>query len=195
MDEWLAEVGREGSARRRILEYLLAHVGDLVEGEAIRAAAGGITEWARRLRELRNEFGFDIASHKDSRDLKPGQYMLRSRDRGPVHRRAISKETRALVLERDGYTCQMCGLGAGDPDPTSPGRTVRIVMGHIIDKSDGGEDSQGNLRAICDACNSGLQNCSPPRPKRIELLKLLRRATVEDQLAALAWLKGRFERP
>jgi hypothetical protein len=81
---------------------------------------------------------------KDSSDLRPGQYRLLSTKRIPAFNRDISKETRAFVLERNGYTCQMCGLAAGDPDPFVPTRTVRLTMGHIKDKSKGGTDTADN---------------------------------------------------
>src|SRR5207249_2903020 len=84
-------------------------------------------------RSLCDEEGWLILSHKDRADLKPGQYLLENRGRRPAFKRGISKETRALVIERNGYTCQMCGLAAGDPDPFNPSRTVRLTMGHVID--------------------------------------------------------------
>jgi hypothetical protein len=147
------------------------------------------------LRELRDEFGYQILSNKDRRDLKPGQYLLEVDVRLPVLPRTISKETRAFVLERNGYTCQMCGLAASDPDPFHPGLKVRLTMGHIIDKSKGGKDEPGNLRAVCTNCNEGLQNISPPKPDRIELLKQVRRATIDDQLYLLEWLQSKFGKP
>lgn len=101
---------------------------------------------------------------------------------------------RARVLERNGYTCQMCGLAAGDPDPFNPGRTVRLTMGHILDKSKGGDDSPQNLRAICTNCNEGLQNTALPKPDRIHLLAQIRRATINDQQAALEWLLRKFRK-
>ena len=66
-------------------------------------------------------------------------------------------------------------------------------MGHIIDKSKGGADTPGNLRAICTNCNEGLQNIAPPKPDRIHLLSQIRRATVDDQLAVLEWLETKFK--
>jgi len=59
-------------------------------------------------------------SNKDRNDLKPGQYLLLTDKRRPVFARGISKETRAWVLERNGYTCQMCGIAAGDDDHLVP---------------------------------------------------------------------------
>jgi hypothetical protein len=184
----------EGS-RARILAFLLANVGRVIEGREIYEASGGASEWARRVRELRDEKGYKVRTHKDSDDLKPGQYVLESPHpdaRYIFGSRAISKETRAFVLERNGYTCQMCGLGASDPNPLRPGRKIQLVMGHIIDKSKGGEDTPNNLRAICSNCNEGLQAISPPKPRRIELMKQLRRATIDDQLHALDWLLAKF---
>jgi len=184
---------REKSARALILEFLLRNVGRVVEGRDLRDAGKGITEWARRVRELRDEYGYQIQSDKDSSDLKPGQYRLVSAKRLPAFTRNISKETRAVVLERNGYTCQMCGLAAGDPDPFVPSRTVRLTMGHIKDKSKGGTDTPDNLRAICTNCNEGLQNIALPKPDRIWLLSQVRRATVGDQRELLEWLRQKFK--
>ncbi len=181
------------SPKQLILEFLLAHIGRVVSGEEIRAAAGNVSEWARRLRELRNEEGYQILSYRDRSDLKPGQYLLETDKRLPAFARNISKETRAYVLERNGYTCQMCGLAAGDTDPYDPTRKVRLTMGHIIDKSKGGEDTPGNLRAVCANCNEGLQNTAPPKPDRIHLLSQIRRATIDDQRAVLEWLESKFK--
>jgi len=186
-----AKVAGSGS-RARVLQFLLANVGKVLDGNEIRKASGNASEWARRLRELRDEYGYQVLSHKDRGELKPGQYLLETDRRLPVMPRSISKETRAFVLERNGYTCQMCGLGAGDGDPFHAGLKVRLTMGHIIDKSKGGDDSPQNLRAICTNCNEGLQNTAPPKPRRIELLKQVRRATIEDQLYLLDWLKGKY---
>ena len=182
---------RNGS-RKRILDFLLANIGRIIEGEEIREASGNVSEWARRVRELRDEDGYQILTHRDRRDLKPGQYLIETDKRLPTFARSISKETRAYVLERNGYTCQMCGLAAGDSDPFDSTRTVRLTMGHIIDKSKGGSDTPNNLRAICTNCNEGLQNIAPPKPDRLHLLTQVRRATIDDQLYLLDWLERKF---
>src|SRR5262245_33952483 len=96
-------------SRAKILAFLLENVGRVVGKDEIRKASGDATEWARRLRELRDEFGYQVLSNKDRRELKPGQYLLETDVRLPVLPRSISNETRSFVLERNGYTCQMCG--------------------------------------------------------------------------------------
>ena len=182
----------EKGSKVRILNYFLANVGKVLESRDIQDASGGAVEWARRVRELRNEEGYQILSNKDRSDLKPGQYLLETVVRVPGFKREVSKETRAWVLERNGYTCQMCGLAAGDPDPLNPARTVRLTLGHIKDKSKGGDDTAQNLRAVCTNCNEGLQNTSLPKPDQIHLLSQIRRATIDDQQAVLAWLLQKF---
>jgi hypothetical protein len=179
-------------SRQKILDFLMGNIGKIVTSREIQEAAGWAAEWGRRLRELRDEQGYQILSHKDRADLKPGQYILISEKRKPAFARGISKETRAVVLERNGFTCQSCGLAAGDPDPFNQGRTVRLTMGHIIDKSKGGTDTPANLKAICTNCNEGLQNASFPKPDTIQLLAHVRRGTIESQLAVLEWLTAKY---
>lgn len=180
------------SSKKLILEYLLARVGQVATSRELQEASGWAAEWGRRVRELRDEQGWPILSHKDRSDLKPGEYILESIKRRPAFERGISKETRAIVLERNGNTCQMCGAAAGDKDPFHPERTIRLTIGHIKDKSKGGDDSLGNLRALCTNCNEGLQNASMPKPDCIWLLSQVRRATLDDQKAVLKWLEKKF---
>ena len=183
---------KQKGSKQRILDFLLANVGRVIEKEELQEASGWKAEWARRVRELRDEEGYQILSHKDRDDLKPGQYLLETVKRKPAFRRGISKETRAVVLERNGYTCQMCGVAAGDLDQFHPGRTIRLTMGHIKDKSKGGNDEAGNLRAVCTNCNEGLQNAALPKPDQVWLLAQVRRATIDDQKAVLDWLRTKF---
>jgi hypothetical protein len=182
---------KKGS-KQLILEFLLANKGRVIDSHELQEASGWKAEWGRRVRELRDEQGYQILSHKDRADLKPGQYYIETEKRLPAFARGISKETRAFVLERNGYTCQMCGIAAGDQDPFHSARTVRLTMGHIKDKSKGGDDSPGNLRAVCTNCNEGLQNTALPKPDRVFLLSQVRRATIDDQTAVLNWLQRKF---
>ncbi len=186
-------MAREPGSKKKILDYFLANIGKVLESRDIQAASGGAVEWARRVRELRNEDGYQILSHKDRADLRPNQYLLETDKRVLAFSRDISKETRARVLDRNGNTCQMCGLAAGDVDPFNPMRTVRLTMGHILDKSKGGDDSVNNLRVLCTNCNEGIQNASMPKPDRVHLLSQIRRATISDQEAVLDWLLTKFK--
>jgi len=180
------------SARTQLREYLLKNVGKKLNWKELQKAAGGISEWARRVRELRNEEGMNIVTDKDRSDLKPGEYMLVDTKPLPAFARTISKETRAFVLVRNGNTCQMCGAAAGDPDPYNPSRTIRLQIGHIVDKSMGGTDEISNLRALCSNCNEGASNITPAPPSYIKVIAQVRNATRSDQIDILKWLAQKF---
>lgn len=177
-----------------IRAFLLANVGNIVTTEQVRDASGNQVQYSRRLRELRDEDGWAIQSHHDSAELKPGQYRLVSwpPDKPPMQfQRGISAATRAQVLERNGYTCQMCGIAAGDPDDRT-GRPARLHVGHILDKRLGGSDEPGNLRALCSRCNQGAKNITQEPPSHVWLMAQLRRAREDDQRAAFEWLQQKF---
>lgn len=180
------------SARDKLREYFLKNVGKVLEGDKLRKVSGDISEWARRVRELRDEEGYKILSHNDRSGLKPGQYVLVDAKPEPAFARDISKETRALVLDRNGFTCQMCGAAAGEPHPYDLTRKTRLHLGHILDKSHGGTDDISNLRAICSVCNEGAANITHDRPSAIKLLTQLRRGKSEDQMEVLKWLLEKF---
>lgn len=126
--------------------------------------------------------------------LKAGQCPFESDHPAPMPPRGISKEMRADALERNQYTCQMCGHGTGDPDPFDPGRKTRLVVEHIRGKSKGGPDDASGLRVLCTNCNEGLQNAGPMKPDRIQLLTQIRRATISDQRHVLEWLQTKFKK-
>jgi hypothetical protein len=180
------------AARENLRAHFLKNIGRTMDSNELRKIAGGITEWARRVRELRTEEGFQILTHNDRDDLKPGQYLLVDPTPKPAIERAISKETRAFVLDRNGFTCQMCGAVAGEPHPEDPTRRTRLHLGHIIDKSLGGTDDASNLRAVCSVCNEGASNITLQRPTAHKLLVQIRRAPGNDQLDVLKWLIAKF---
>lgn len=183
---------REPGARAKLRAHFLDNLGRVMDSTELREVAGGISEWGRRIRELRTEEGYQIQTHNDLATLKPGQYLLTDPKPIPAFERNISKETRALVLDRDGFTCQQCGAVAGEAHPYDPSRKTRLQIGHVIDKSQGGTDEPQNLRALCSVCNEGAANLTLDRPSLHKLLVQVRRATSADQRAVLEWLQSKF---
>ena len=188
---------RKISSTERIRQFLIAHIGQVVTSIELRNAADtDVSEWARRVRELREREGWKILTHNDSADLKPGQYLLKEKPpdkSGITFTSGISAKLRAQVLDRNGFTCQMCGLTPGDIDP-STGRKVRLHLGHIKDKSLGGKDELSNLRALCSTCNQGAKNITGEKPTAIWLLSQIRRAGQDEQRAAFEWLRKKFNK-
>lgn len=185
---------RKMGAKAKIREFLLANVGRVVTSRELQIAAGNVTEWARRVRELREQEGWPILTHHDSTDLSPGEYLLKekpSKELDLKFVRGISAKLRAAVLDRNGFTCQMCGLTPGDIDPFTE-RKVRLHIGHIKDKSLGGLDELSNLRALCSTCNQGAKNVTTEKPTSIWLLSQVRRAGLEEQRVVFEWLRTKF---
>lgn len=180
------------AARDRIREFFIANVGKVVTTQKIRKV-GGISEYARRIRELRDEEGYQIKSHVDRGDLKPGQYILETLEQKPVIGRAISPQLRNEILERNGFTCQLCGAGAGDPDPFNPNRKVRLHIDHIKPISQGGTDDKDNLRVLCSACNQGRANIQPPSDTALNLLARIRKLRRAEQREIFDFLKRKFQ--
>jgi hypothetical protein len=181
-----------GGARGKLRAHFLGNLGRIMDSDELRTVADNQSEWARRVRELRTEEGYLILTHNDRSNLKPGQYLLESAKPQPAFARAISKETRAFVLDRNGFTCQMCGAVAGEAHPYDTTRKTRLHLGHTIDKSMGGTDDPSNLRAICSVCNEGASNATLTRPDLQKLLIQVRRATASDQREVLKWLLSKF---
>ena len=103
----------------------------------------------------------------------------------------VSSRLRAQVLERNGYTCQMCGIGAGDI--IGDGRKARLHVGHIIDRSHGGAETLGNLRALCSDCNQGAKHIGLEPPSYTWVISIVRRSSEDDRKEVLEWLQNKFQ--
>jgi hypothetical protein len=68
---------RKPGSKKLILEFFLKNIGKVLQSRQIQAASGGASEWARRVRELRNEDDYQILTHKDRVDLKPKSIPVR----------------------------------------------------------------------------------------------------------------------
>jgi hypothetical protein len=105
-----AKSGLPSGAKARLLRYMQLTRGKVVEKDEL-SGVSGIYEWARRLRELRTEDGWRIASHEHRPELRPGQYVLEAgqpddqlkdawRLANEIRRRTGSAGSRVLALLR-----------------------------------------------------------------------------------------------
>lgn len=139
------------SVRDKILSFFLHNVGKPVSGEEMRYLAKDKTEWARRIRELRTEFGWSIATKSTGRpDLGIGMYVLESDRRSPEHDRKISDQIRGEVMSRDNYRCQGCGWNHDEWNPSDP---RHLELHHIKPHADGGANTTENLITLCVICH------------------------------------------
>lgn len=128
------------SAKGKILALLRQRCPHEVSRDAIRQAAG-ISEWARRVRELDQE-GWDI-------ETTPTGYRLRSLEKQKVAavRCNVDAKTRYRVLHRDHSKCRRCGRGIDDGK--------KLVIDHIVPVEWGGPTTDDNLWTLCEECNLG----------------------------------------
>ncbi len=104
-----------GGAKSRILAYFQANVLRVVTTEEIRYVAKS-NEFPRRIRELRTEEGFAIATFYTGRpDLGQGEYILLDANRVmEPHDRRIPVEVQQKIYERDHNTCRHCEWNSGN---------------------------------------------------------------------------------
>lgn len=135
------------SAKNKLREFLLAHVGEEIDRETLREVAGNIQDWQRSLRQLRQETGLNIVATHNG-------YILTSAT--PTHtpqiRGVIDGRLRYAVMKRDNSTCQRCGANIYN----TPG--VKLVVDHKIPVELGGNTTIDNLWTLCTRCNGGKQS-------------------------------------
>ena len=140
-----------GPIRDKILKFLRANVGQCVTNEELRYVAGNKMEWARRVRELRTEFGWPIVTKTTGRpELGVGIYVLEADRQSPEHDRDIPDDVRREVLRRDGYKCRECGWNHDLWNPSDP---RHLELHHIIHHAKGGNNNKENLKSLCTVCH------------------------------------------
>ena len=140
-----------GSVRDKILKYMRANIGKGITNEELRYVAGDKTEWARRVRELRTEFGWPVATRSTGRpDLSVGVYVLQADRQSPEHDRYIADDIRREVLRRDGYKCQECNWSHEEWNPSDP---RHLEIHHIKHHAKGGANVKENLKTLCTVCH------------------------------------------
>lgn len=188
----MAKSRRKPGARKKLRAFFEKHVGEVVTSEQLRKVAE-ISEWARRVRELRDEEGMQILSHNDRDDLKPNEYLLETLVPRPVIARGVSGKLRRQILERNGYTCQVCGAGAGEVSGCEPDKKCRLQIDHMIPISQGGTDDEYNLRAVCVFYNKDKANLKAPTSREaISVMALIRRQPRTVQQEVYEFLARKF---
>lgn len=114
-------MGRKPGSKQLILEFFLRNIGKVLESKEIQKASGGAVEWARRVRELRNEDGYQILSYKDRADLKPNQYLLELSSACPPSHAASPRKLAPGYLKETDTPARCAGSR-----PAIPTRSVEI---------------------------------------------------------------------
>ena len=146
------EIRRENIAvRDKILKYLRANVGQKVTGEELKYLAKDRSEWARRVRELRTEYGWPVVTQNTGRpDLDVGVYLLEADRQSPEHDRHIPDPVKRNVLRRDKYKCTVCEWSHKEWNRSDP---RHLELHHKKHHVKGGDNSEGNLVTVCTVCH------------------------------------------
>ena len=140
----------ERSGKGRIRKYLRDKVGEPVKSERI-ARVSGISQYARRVRELRNEEGFVIDSTRTRDELGQNDYFV-VEIRDVEAKTRISAQTRYEQLQRQ-ETCDLCGRGV-DHSAVKYMEVDHIESFVDFEDPDAVNDPD-NLRTLCNECHHG----------------------------------------
>jgi hypothetical protein len=188
----MSKATRQPGARKKMRAFFEANLGRVVSTEQLSKVAG-IHDYQRRIRELRDEDGLQILSHNDRDELKSNEYLLETLVLLPRIARSISDKLRRQILERNGYTCQVCGAGSGEESLCEPGKKCRLQIDHIIPISQGGTDEEHNLRAVCVYYNKDKSNLKVPTSRdAISAMALIRRQPRDVQMEVYGFLDKKF---
>lgn len=136
----------------KLLAYFKASVGEVMTTEELSYVAKNARQYARRVRELRTEHGYAIATRFTGRpDLNMGEYVMESKDRiAEPHDRQIPFDVQKAVYERDESRCLLCGWTRERWSRQDP----RILeLHHLQQHAEGGHNSPENLVVICSRCH------------------------------------------
>lgn len=140
----------ESSGKGRIREYFRDNVGEPVKSDRV-SRVSGISQYARRIRELRNEEGFVIDSTRTRDELGQNDYFI-VEIRDVEKKNRINAQTRYEQLERQ-ERCDICGRGVDHP------AVKYMEVDHIksfvaFDDPEAVNDPE-NLRTLCNECHHG----------------------------------------
>ncbi len=149
------EIRRENiSVRDKLIKYFVKNVGQKITGEELKYLAKDRSEWARRVRELRTEFGWPVVTRNTGRpNLEVGVYLLEADRQSPEHDRHIPDPVKRKVLWRDDYKCQECGWTHDDWNRSDP---RHLELHHMKPHAKGGENTEENLITVCTICHDDI---------------------------------------
>lgn len=175
---------KKGGVWQKLLNTLYLDLGNIVPNEKL-IKVSGQHNYARRVRELRAE-GWDIVY-----SASPRGYILRSTDKTVKNVDAyINLKLRQKVLERDRYTCQLCGHKANEK--YADGESVKLEVDHIVPLEQNGKTVEENLWTLCSRCNAGKKSLlNYPETVKNRIISVNLPDDMRKKLSELALKRGK----
>ncbi|MGA5035520.1 HNH endonuclease [Streptomyces capoamus] len=156
-----------------------------------------VSQADRRMRDLR-QMGWQIDNYKVNPSLRPDEYLVRKlgtrvdlgEPRPKNTRKSITGPKRRRILERDGHTCQVCGVRAGQEFPDAPGRTAVMTIGHLVPVNRGGQNTDANLRAECQRCGDESRDVTVDPPSYEQVLAHVSQGSLKDKRLLYSWMQA-----
>ncbi len=142
-------------SQAKLLQYFKESVGEVITTEELAYVANNKKQYARRVRELRTEQGYPIATRFTGRpDLRSAEYVMESVERvAEPHDRNIPFNVQKDVYARDENKCVLCGWTHDMWTRDDP----RILeLHHLQEHAHGGRNSLANLIVICSRCHDNV---------------------------------------
>lgn len=174
----------------KALDLFQKNLGKVVTSETLAQVTGAkgkpISHNIRRIFELRDEQGYNIANHKDNEKtglkLKVNEWVLLDKNPDPqkIRSRGVNKRIMFEVFSRDNFTCKTCGRTPEDDDPFKPGHKIKLHVGHKIAHKRKDDEmltnalTKDDFITMCNVCNEGAKN------NDLELITLLDRVKNSD---------------
>lgn len=166
----------------------LLPLGEPVHQRVVFESYGRRPEYARRIRKIVAEYGWDIERVRGKSGRNDDYYIRRSS--GPVQKQRIRTEVppakRAAIYERDGWVCQICRR-----DVSGGQRATKAQCDHKVPAERGGRPVAENLQTLCVTCNlkkrqacagcplSTCDGCEYAWPERLAAVVVIRLDAVE----------------
>ena len=91
------------------------------------------------------EFDYDYLANRNASLAKIGYETSLNKYHSKEQRKMMTPQLRRQIIERDNYTCQICGKKMFDE--------VGLEVDHILPIAKGGKTVPSNLQVLCSKCN------------------------------------------
>jgi len=153
-----------------LIRYLKGNIGKKIHNMELREVSG-LDDVPRTIRGLRQQ-GWDIDVFGDGYVRLNSATLRRTGKR----RTPVSRRLRYLTFHKSDFRCRACGASVKDG--------AKLEVDHIIPVDWGGTNDEGNLQALCQACNAGKKAWIAGQPA--DLMKaIFERRTVETRIEGL----------